>query len=393
MRYAIFISLIALASLPVFARQGGFEKNFESFGYASDDFGGGSYLGVDTRNVTTDRLGALKLKEEKGVEVTMVDQDAPAGKAGLKEHDVILNMNGTEVQSVEQFRRLIRETPPERVVSLGISRNGQPLTVKVQLSDRRKAFAYASPDGKTFKFAMPPVPPVPPMPPEIDVPVSVVVVHSSARSGLMIENLTPQLGEFFGAKNGQGVLIRSVEKGSRAEKAGFRAGDVITKVNGEPINDASDFAHLLHSRKQNSVSVGIIRDKREQTLTLPLPERKQSSIFESVEDIPDIHAETNIDLSGLRSDLAELGPQLQLAMEQAGRAMEEAGKVLSSQTREWQQHEKKEIEKQRLEQKKQMQKQRLELRKQQQEMRRQISTQRDQLREEIKRELHGLTMI
>src|SRR5579872_4889009 len=74
----------------------------ENFGYSSEDFGGGSYLGVDTRDITADRLSDLKLKEEHGVEVTLVDQDAPAGKAGLKEHDVILSINGSQVESVEQ---------------------------------------------------------------------------------------------------------------------------------------------------------------------------------------------------------------------------------------------------------------------------------------------------
>ena len=71
----------------------------ESYGFSSEDFGGGAYLGVDTRDVTPDRLGDLKLKEEHGVEVTMVDQDAPAGKAGLKEHDVILNLNGSRLRA------------------------------------------------------------------------------------------------------------------------------------------------------------------------------------------------------------------------------------------------------------------------------------------------------
>ena len=83
--------------------------------------GGRSYLGVDIRDVTTDRMSALKLKEERGVEITMVDQDAPAGKAGLREHDVILDFNGTAVESEEQIRRLIREVPPGRTVTLGIS--------------------------------------------------------------------------------------------------------------------------------------------------------------------------------------------------------------------------------------------------------------------------------
>src|SRR5581483_566745 len=383
MRHAILITLVALAALTASASTSDFESMIETYGYASEDFGGGSYLGVDTRNVTSDRLGTLKLKEEKGVEVTMVDQDAPAGKAGLKERDVIVSMNGTEVESVEQFRRLIRETPPGRVVNLGVMRDGQPLTLKVQLADRKKAFAYAMPNGKEFKFAMPAIPPVPPVPAmpafaDMDVPVSVVVVHSAARSGLMVENLTPQLGEFFGAKSGHGVLVRSVEKGSRADKAGFRAGDVIVKVNGEAITDSSDFTHALHSRKQNNVTVNVIRDKKEQTLTLPLPERKQSSVFESVEDLPDIHAETEIDLSGLRSEMAELGPQIQLAVEQAQRAMEEVGDTICKQTQEWKQKHRKEIEKQKLE-----------LRKQQQQMR----GQQDELRNQIQRELHGLTAI
>lgn len=78
-----------------------FDTPNESYGFSSEDWGSGSYLGVDTRDITPDRLAPLHLKDERGVEVTMVDQDAPAGKAGLKEQDVILTLNGTDVQSVE----------------------------------------------------------------------------------------------------------------------------------------------------------------------------------------------------------------------------------------------------------------------------------------------------
>ena len=89
-----------------------------------------------------ERLGELKLKEEHGAEVTMVDQDAPAGKAGLHEHDVIVSLNGTAVESAAQLRRMIKETPPGRVVNLGISRDGQPMTIKVQLADRHKSMTW-----------------------------------------------------------------------------------------------------------------------------------------------------------------------------------------------------------------------------------------------------------
>ena len=291
-------------------------------GFSPDEENTGAYMGVDIADVTTERLSALKLKDERGVEVTMVDQDAPAGKAGLKEHDVILSMNGTSVESGAQLRRMIRETPAGRVVTLGVSRDGQPLTLKVQLADRKKSVGWG-PKPKDFKFEMPAMPAMP----DFDVPVSVVVVHSSLRSGLMVENITPQLGEFFGVKNGKGVLVRSVEKGSRAEKSGFRAGDVIVRVNDQTVRDTSDFSHAIRSTTSGSVTVGVIRDKREQNLTLPLPERKDSGdLFEDSFDVPDINfdAETHIDLGEVRNEFARMQPQMQFALQESRRAVEEA---------------------------------------------------------------------
>ena len=345
-------SILALMILPMFAAvaSGGQlcsqEPFSESFGYSSEDFGGGSYLGVDTRDVTADRLADLKLKEEHGVEVTLVDQDAPAGKAGIKEHDVILTLNGNQVESVEQLRRMIREIPPGRIVNLGISRAGQLMTLKTQLADRRQTFALARP-GKALTFAMPAIPAVPAMPaipatpfvPDMDMPVSIVVVHSSARSGLMVENLTPQLGDYFGAKDGKGVLVRSVEKGSRAEQAGFRAGDVIVKVNGESISDSGDFTHAVRGRKGNSVTVSIIRERKEQNLTLTVPDRNQSQLLDTDEDIelPDADAETVIDLGEVQSEIAHLKPEIERAVRLIRPSVEEAAKELREHEQELQQ--------------------------------------------------------
>jgi len=331
MRRTILMMVFVLTTLGIaaYASSPLPDKN-EIFGFSSEDFGGGSYLGVDTRDITPDRLGPLHLKEESGVEITMVDQDAPAGKAGLKEQDVILTLNGEKVVSVEQLRRMIRETPPDRVVTLGISRDGQPMTFKVQLADRKNNFAYSyGGKAKDFHFEMPAMPAMPAIPalPDIDVPVSIVVVHSSLRSGLMVENLTPQLGDFFGAKNGQGVLVRSVEKGSRADKAGFRAGDVIVKINDEPIHDSGDFSHALRNRNGNAAKLSILRDKKEQTLTLTLPERNQSRALDESFEIPDIEldAETQQELSQLRCEIARLRPELmQEAMQRMGDVREAA---------------------------------------------------------------------
>jgi serine protease Do len=331
MRQSILLSMIFVpllsalaypAECPVLDRLGGtysLSVASSDTGFSGDEESTGAYMGVDITDVTPERLAALKLKDERGVEVTMVDQDAPAGKAGLKEHDVILTMNGTTVESGAQLRRMIRETPAGRVVTLGVSRDGQPLTLKVQLADRRKSIAWG-PKPKDFKFEMPAMPAMP----DFDVPVSVVVVHSSMRSGLMVENITPQLGDFFGVKSGKGVLVRSVEKGSRAEKSGFRAGDVIVRVNDQNVQDTSDFSHAIRSNTTGSVTVGIIRDKHEQNLTLPLPERKDSGdLFDESFDVPDIDSETRVDLGEVRDEMAQMQPQMQFALQESRHALEE----------------------------------------------------------------------
>lgn len=286
-------------------------------GFGSEDESTGSYLGVDISDVSKDRLEALKLKDERGVEVTMVDQDAPAGKAGLKEHDVILTMNGTNVESGAQLRRMIRETPPGRTVTFGVSREGQPVTIKVQLADRHKSAAWG-PKSKDFKFEMPDMPNMS----DFDIPVSVVVVHSGMRSGLMIENITPQLGDFFGVKGGKGVLVRSVEKGSRADKSGFRAGDIIVRVNDQTVHDTSDFSHALRSTSKGTVNVGIIREKKEQNLTLSLPERRDSGdLLEETYEGPDIEASVEGQLART-NELAQVQPQMQYAIRESRRALE-----------------------------------------------------------------------
>lgn len=293
--------------------------------FSSDETSTGAYLGVDINDVTTERMSALKLKEEKGVEVTMVDQDAPAGKAGIKEHDVILTMNGTAIESGAQLRRMIHETPAGRIVSFGLSRDGQPVTVKVQLGDKHKEFSMTGPNMKEFNFTMPEIH----ISPNIDIPTINLVVSQSLRSGLMVENITPQLGEFFGVKNGNGILIRSVEKGSRAEKAGFRAGDVIVKVNDQTVHDTSDFAHAVKSRTGNSVSVSVIRDKKEQNLNLALPESKESGdLMEDESDDSMINAETRVELGELEDEIAKVRPDLELAVEEAGDAAAEVPKSL-----------------------------------------------------------------
>jgi serine protease Do len=282
----------------------------------SYEFPGGSrsYLGVDIEDVNHENVTELKLKEERGVVVTMVDQDAPAGKAGVKSKDVILSFNGERVEGEEQLRRMIRETPAGRKITLGISRDGQPMDVSVQLADRYKNFEKF----KMNKFEMPDVHvEVPDMAPIVipDVDMSRIEVLNlrSVTTGILAENLTPQLGEYFGVKGGSGLLVRSVEKGSAAEAAGVKAGDVIVKAGDDRIESRTDWRRALRG-KNGKLNIVVVREKRELPLTITLPQSRRSDDDSKVWFDDD----TQNALADAEDQLIELGPKLEIAMSQVG---------------------------------------------------------------------------
>jgi serine protease Do len=258
---------------------------------------GGSYLGVDPRDVTSDRAGALKLNESRGVEVMMVDRDSPAGKAGLKEHDVILNFDGKPVADADQLRHMLHETQPGKTVPLAISRGGQSITLNVTLTKRPEEMAGMQP------FSMPSIPM------DFDIP-SFQILQFSKRNGMMVEDLTPQLADFFGVKNGGGVLVRSVDHGSAADSAGLKAGDVIVKAGNDPISCSSDWGRIMHQR-HGTVSLGVIRDKHEQSVTLKLPEKSPESSLRI--ELPDIEKQMRQLRAGLESQRPEIERQVEIA--------------------------------------------------------------------------------
>jgi predicted metalloprotease with PDZ domain len=228
----------------------------------------GSYLGIDPQDITQDRITQLKLKEDRGVEVMMVDQDAPAGKAGIKEHDVILEFNHVPVQSVAQLRRMLQETPPGRTVEIGLSRDGQPQTVQVTLANKIKTIeAWQGPERSMLQMPVDPVVVMPDIP-NFD-------IFKNLTCGLSVESLSPQLGNYFGVKSGHGILVRSVEKGSAADTAGFKAGDVITQVGNEPVSNSGDLMMALRHYQSRSAKITVMREHRQRWLELKVPANSQ----------------------------------------------------------------------------------------------------------------------
>ena len=229
---------------------------------------GGSYLGIGVQDVDAGRLRELKLKEERGVEVTAVEEDSPAGRAGLRKGDVVLEMNGQRVEGVEQFVRMVREMPVGREAKLQVSRNGEVQTRTAKVA-QRKSWTFPG-DRAVVIPAIPGVSGVSGVPRATmpDMPRATMSWRNGSL-GVEAEALKGGLAEFFGVK--QGVLIRAVSKGSPAEKAGLKAGDVIVRVNEKGVGSPADVSAILRERgDRKAINVVVMREKREMSVTLAL---------------------------------------------------------------------------------------------------------------------------
>jgi serine protease Do len=256
--------------------------------------GAGSYLGVFLEEVTVERKKELNLSEERGAIVMKVVEGSPAEKAGLKENDVIVSFNGRRVDSVRELQRLLSETPADRNVSMEVIRGGSNQTIAATLSKRSNNFGMAmadrngnffgqgeegrkraeearkraeelfhrdkdgmkllTPDFGSFTFVTP----------------GGSHTFRGSRLGITAEALTDQLSEYFGVKDGRGVLITEVYPDSAAAKSGLKAGDVITAVDDQKINDVSGLVTTITSKSEGAVRLTIMRNHSEQTITVTL---------------------------------------------------------------------------------------------------------------------------
>ena len=226
---------------------------------------GSSFLGVNLREIDSARAKELKLKEEAGVEITRVEEDSPAAKAGLKVGDVVLAYNGQRVEGMDQFSRMVRETPPGREVKLLVSRVGNAQTLTAQIGSRKM---YPNSGFAMPRIEIPSTPMVMPMP---DLPRTIMMWRTSAL-GVEAEALHGQLADYFGVK--EGVLVRSVMKDTPAAKAGVKAGDVIIKVGDSKVSTPNEITAAIRSlqdRKTN-VPIVVVRDRKEITLTATIDE-------------------------------------------------------------------------------------------------------------------------
>jgi membrane-associated protease RseP (regulator of RpoE activity) len=252
--------------------------------------GSETYLGVYLEEVTSDRARELKLSDERGAIVMKVVEGSPAEKAGLKENDVIVSFNGRRVDTVRELQRLLAETPAGRNVQFETIRGGGHHTIQATLTRRSPEVGWGHFDDSLFRknlaqneeamkrnqdalklyqrslegvgknlhgfgdfnFVAP----------------GKFMYFRGSKLGIGVEALTDQLAEFFGVKSGHAVLVTEVTENSAAAKAGLKAGDVITAVDGQTIDGVSALLQAISKKQEGTIALTIVRNRSEQTVTV-----------------------------------------------------------------------------------------------------------------------------
>ena len=209
--------------------------------------GGGSrvvrpYLGVSSAPITAAEANRLGLPSPQGVLIGAVTENSPASRAGLREGDVVLSVNGVAINEPGALSFQIASRSPGETVPLEVRRNGRPETVRVRLE--------ATPELPRVERALNGAHPL---------------------SGATVANLSPDVLERANYSGNplslQGVLVVNSGRGTAA-RLGVRTGDLITSVNGQDIASVGELEQALN-RAGPGWRVGVNRGGQEAVLTLP----------------------------------------------------------------------------------------------------------------------------
>ena len=247
---------------------------------------GGGFLGVYAENISRDNMSRYHMNQVRGVGVTQIVKDSPAEKAGLHKDDVILRLDGENITSVRKLNRIVSELSPDQSVKVAISRGGNEQDLSATIGKRNnmntvqnlfgtepRVFKWDGPAFKNFKWETP-------SPGGSDLfnqGDRQFFLNNSRRIGVSTMSLTKQLADYFGIADGKGALVTSVTEDGPAAKAGVRAGDVITAVDGEAVDSPGDISRVINRKKEGEVTLTIIRNKSQQTIRV-LPREGGTSV-------------------------------------------------------------------------------------------------------------------
>jgi S1-C subfamily serine protease len=269
------------------------------------------WLGVEVQDVSRRIREKKHVDADAGAYVTKVIEESPAEESGIHEGDVIVNLDGITIEDSDDLTRAVRHIKPKTEVKLDVVRgkDRKTLTVTIGRTPAPRAYSFRFNDGE--------------MAPSIPrIPFRLHMFSSQTMYGMEVQSLTKQLGEYFEVPKGRGVLVTEVKEASGAEKAGFKAGDIITKVNESAIRDVDELRQELSDNDDKSVQCEVFRKGKALTLTLQAGEDDEDDddfsgnialpgnahhwqMYEG--DLSGIHRH---ELSHLKEHLKELGEKL-----------------------------------------------------------------------------------
>jgi len=244
------------------------------------------WLGVSTQEITTDLHEGLDYRGN-GVLVSSVVADSPADRAGLEKGDVLVSFNSRTIDTPSELVDVVRAARIGQSVSLVVIRDGQRRSLTARLSARPES------DAEYFDTPTPRAPRAPGAPRAPAAPRSRMFEWDGdsfempdmkglmslrglgrGRLGVHIQDINPDLGDALGVTGGKGVLVTNVVEDSPASKAGIKAGDVITEVGGQAVDDVNDLHRELGDR-EGRVSITLMRRGARRTVEPELEEKSQ----------------------------------------------------------------------------------------------------------------------
>jgi serine protease Do len=183
------------------------------------------YLGINIGDVTPANASFFNLKEASGALVSQVTPDSPAARAGIKNGDVIDQLNGHKVVDASALQVAVSEDQPGQTIQLGIIRNGQPMTLSVTVGEYHKTGTqYAENEGPADSGA------------------------NTGKLGLAVDDLDQNARQQLSVpEEVHGAAVENVRPGSPAEDAGLQPGDVVVEVNRKPVTSAEQFVSAVHA--------------------------------------------------------------------------------------------------------------------------------------------------
>lgn len=186
------------------------------------------WLGVSIQSITPDLARQFNLKGDKGALIGDVTEDSPAEKAGLQRGDVIVEYDGKEVSDPRALRNMVANTPPNKDVTIKVSRDGKPLSLKVTIGE---------------------------LPVEMQ---KISGQFDNLLKGVHVQNITPDLKKSLDVpKRITGVIVTDVEDGSPADGL-LMKNDVVLEINRKKIRDMKDYESVVSKIKPDQAILMLV---------------------------------------------------------------------------------------------------------------------------------------